>query len=179
MVDRHYPDISWNSFAMKLSHSSGWLPRTEILVYFLDALTLLLSVSFQKISYSDEFQFCVPLQFFSMHHNTWMKIPPCLLLFSCDVYSLTCPHPHHHPLCVTSQIRLEKANNQYGKCVEMQRSLKSQLPTGSVLQRGKWGIAESNRKPSDIWKPNSCVCVCVCVFVEGFSCTCKLVIKVC
>ncbi len=68
-------------------------------------------------------------------------------------------------LSVTSQMTLEKANNQDGKCVE--KSLKSQLPTGSVLQEGDQGIVESNRKASDIWKPNSCVCVCsfytVCV----------------
>lgn len=37
------------------------------------------------------------------------------------------------------------------------KSLKSQLPSGSMLQGGDRGIVESNCKLSDIWKPNSCV----------------------
>lgn len=63
------------------------------------------------------------------------------------------------------QMSLEEANNQNGKCVEMQKSLKSQLPAGSVLPGGDREMAESDCKPSEIWRLNSSA-LKVCVFVK-------------
>lgn len=68
-------------------------------------------------------------------------------LFVLSVSYLPTPLPTSPSMA--SQMRLEEANNQDGKCVEMQKSLKSQLPAGSVLPGGDREILESDCKPSE------------------------------